>query len=70
MSVENLDLGHILDDFESVVRLFGKWVTEQVKLLQILEVGQELQELVQVPQLVVSNEEDVQELVLGKTSDI
>ena len=65
MPIERFDLGHILDYLQSVVRLFGKGVSKQVKLLQVLEVGQELEEIVQVSQLIVSDQKYVKELVLG-----
>ena len=63
-------MGHILDYLQSVVRLFRKGVSKQVKLLQVLEVGQELEEIVQVSQLIVPDQKDVQKLVLGKASNV
>jgi hypothetical protein len=49
-----------MDDFKSVIRLFGQGVSEEIKLFQEGEFGaQEGQELIQIPQLVVGDEEGI-----------
>jgi len=54
MSVEGLDLRHQVDDLEAIVRLLSKWIAKEIKLLQVLELGQLDQELVKVTELIVT----------------
>ena len=61
MTVQDLDLGHHLDDFHSVVRLLGQGVAEEVKLFEEGKFRKKLQEDVEITQLVVSNQEDLEE---------
>jgi len=67
VAIENLDLGERMDDFETIVWLLGKWVAEQIKLLQEGEALQEQQKVVKVSKLVISDEKRVQELKLADT---
>ena len=54
--VESLELWHQIDDFVPVVGLLGKWVAEQVQLVQECEVSNLEQEFIQVSEFVITNE--------------
>ncbi len=56
MSVKHFQLGHIIDDLESIVRLFSQGVSEKVQLVQESELLKEHNEFVQVSQSVGSDE--------------
>jgi uncharacterized protein YheU (UPF0270 family) len=70
MAVEHFDLRHGVDESESVIRLLSQWVAKEVKLLQEGEVLQKFNELLEVAQLVISCEQDLQELVTLDAVDI
>eukprot|EP00353_Schmidingerella_taraikaensis_P018558 CAMPEP_0185611964 /NCGR_PEP_ID=MMETSP0436-20130131/18688_1 /TAXON_ID=626734 ORGANISM="Favella taraikaensis, Strain Fe Narragansett Bay" /NCGR_SAMPLE_ID=MMETSP0436 /ASSEMBLY_ACC=CAM_ASM_000390 /LENGTH=170 /DNA_ID=CAMNT_0028245053 /DNA_START=629 /DNA_END=1142 /DNA_ORIENTATION=- len=61
VTIENFDLGHGLDDFETVVGFLGKGVAEQIELLQESEAREELEEDVKVAQLVITDQKHLQE---------
>lgn len=70
MSVEHLDLRHVVDDLQPVVRLFSQRVAEQIELLQERELPKKLQEVVEVSEPVVANQKDIQELELLDAGDV
>ena len=69
--VEEFDLGHRLDDLEAVVGFLCQRVPVEVQLLEEGEFrGQEREELVQIPQLVVPDVQCVEELVFLETLNV
>jgi len=70
VTIENFDLGHGLDDFETVVGFLGKGVAEQIELLQESEAREELEEDVKVAQLVITDQKHLQEFESLYTFDI
>jgi hypothetical protein len=64
VAVEDFDLRHGMNNLKPVVRFLSQRVAEKIKLLKEGELGEELQEVVQVPQLVVANQQHVQEFEL------
>ena len=70
MSIENVDLGHQVNDFQPVVWFFGQWVSEEVQLLEERELGDIYQELIEVSQLIITNQQSVEEFELLKPMNI
>ena len=70
MSVQNFDLGHHFDDLEAVVRLLGQGVSKEVKLLQKRKLREEFQEYVEVTELVVTDQQNLQELESANTFNV
>ena len=54
VAIESLDLGHEVNYLGAVVRFLSEWVSKQVELLDVLELGQLHKELVEVAKLVVA----------------
>jgi len=61
VTVEDFDLRHGLDDLKTIVRLFSKWVSKQIELLQEGKPRQEFEEDVQVAQLVITDQQYLKE---------
>eukprot|EP00350_Pseudokeronopsis_sp_OXSARD2_P002962 CAMPEP_0170554336 /NCGR_PEP_ID=MMETSP0211-20121228/12180_1 /TAXON_ID=311385 /ORGANISM="Pseudokeronopsis sp., Strain OXSARD2" /LENGTH=158 /DNA_ID=CAMNT_0010863297 /DNA_START=521 /DNA_END=997 /DNA_ORIENTATION=- len=59
VTVKDLDLGHVVDYFESVVGFFCEGVAKEVQLEQEGKLLQEEDELVKVPEPVVAHQERV-----------
>jgi hypothetical protein len=62
VAVQDLDLGHGLDNLEAIVRLLGQRVAEKVELFEEGELREVLQEDVEVAKLVVADQKHLQEL--------
>ena len=62
VSVQDLNLWHSPDDLLTIFRFLCQWVAIQVQLLEKRELLKELKEVVQVTQLVVTDEENAQEI--------
>lgn len=70
VSVEDLDLGHRMDESEAVVGLLGQWVAEKIKLFEESESLEELYELVKVSELIVADQKNLQKLILLNSLDV
>ena len=70
MSIQSLDLWHQIYDFEPVVRLFSQRIAKQIKLFHESELRDLLQELVEVPEFVVTQKQGVQEFEILQTVDV
>lgn len=70
VSVQCHNLGHQVDNLESVVWLLSQRVSKQVQLFEVLELRQLQQELIKVSQPVVAQQQSLQKLVLFDANDI
>lgn len=61
VAVECQDLGHEINDLETIVRLLSERVSKQIQLSHERKLGEREQEPIQVTQLVVATKQNIQE---------